>query len=64
MIDRRAFVFALGTCVAYPSVFASYPKEWTNEAESALKDYVHGLVSQPYLKELFNGTLSKASFNY
>lgn len=36
MIDRRAFVFALGTCVAYPSVFASYPKEWTNEAESAL----------------------------
>lgn len=64
MIDRRAFVFALGTCVAYPAVFASYPKEWTDEAETALKDYVHGLVSQPYLKELFNGTLSKASFNY
>lgn len=64
MIDRRAFVVALGACALSPSVFASYPKEWTNEAESALKDYVHGLVSQPYLKELFNGTLSKSCFNY
>lgn len=64
MINRRAFVFALGACFLGPSVYASFPKKWTDEAAASVKDFMPGLVSQPYLKELFNGTLLKARFNY